>query len=133
MDSRNEQETFSVRLHSALTECGLPTSPTKLSRIFNRHSPTQVSVGGARRWLRGESIPTQIKIVVLAELTGTFGAWLRFGSGPQYRASAEETLFHGCDPVLAAELALIPRKAFPLLKEFVDLLLDDQDARGAYS
>lgn len=73
---------FAKRLIEALAHAGLDDSPTTLARYFNLHSDGDViSMHGARRWLLGESIPTQGHLHALAKMLGVSSAWLLLGQG----------------------------------------------------
>lgn len=74
---------FARRLIEALAFAGLDDSPTTLARHFNTHSSGMViTMHGARRWLVGDSIPTQSHLNALASLLGVSSAWLLLGQGP---------------------------------------------------
>ena len=70
-----------------------PDSPTQLAREFNlRFGGHPVTVHAARKWLQGESIPTQEKLRALADWLDVSASWLRFGSAgvPEGEASVSE-------------------------------------------
>ncbi|MEJ7804749.1 MAG: hypothetical protein WKG03_02360 [Telluria sp.] len=76
----NERINFADRLHLALVAAQQPTSPTAFTRAYNlRADGAAVSPHGARKWLRGEAVPTQEKILALARWLNVHAAWLRFG------------------------------------------------------
>jgi hypothetical protein len=77
-----EKAAFSERLKSAIRNFDEDLlSPTSLAREFNRRSKSStVQVTGAHKWLTGESIPQQQKLVVLANWLGVPVQWLRFGA-----------------------------------------------------
>ncbi len=78
----NAQSEFALRLQQAMKHAEIENSPSVLSRLFNQHSKTkQVTTHGARKWLLGESIPTQERLLLLAELLAVSPSWLRFGTG----------------------------------------------------
>ena len=81
MNTSSEQEQFSGRLKKAQRDVGCPIhSPTKLAREFNTHySGVPISSHAMRKWLFGESIPTQDKLRVLAQWLNVGPDWLRFG------------------------------------------------------
>ncbi len=87
---------FAKRLIQALAHAGLDDSPTTLARYFNLHSEGDViSMHGARRWLLGESIPTQSHLNALAKMLGVSSAWLLLGQGTMLEPSdnqAEERM-----------------------------------------
>lgn len=77
----DEKHSFSERLLHALKECGIPAaSPTRLTLEFNlQHHGKPVTVQAVRKWLGGDAIPAQDKIVTLAGWLGVSAEWLRFG------------------------------------------------------
>ena len=76
-----ERSKFQARLSKALHFAGYPyDSPTQLAHEFNfRFSGKPVTIHAARKWLVGESIPTQDKLRILAQWLGVTAEWLRFG------------------------------------------------------
>jgi hypothetical protein len=78
-----ERLEFAARLKTLLIAAGLPAdSPAALAREFNRiYTGPPVTAHAARKWLVGESIPTQDKLHVLANHFGVLSQWLRFGNG----------------------------------------------------
>ena len=83
MNKSTERNAFSSRLQLALRNANHPAShPTHLAREFNfRFSGSPITVHAARKWLVGESIPTQDKLRALSTWLGVTAEWLRFG-GP---------------------------------------------------
>jgi transcriptional regulator with XRE-family HTH domain len=83
MEAIKEREQFSKRLKEALKRAEeVSDSPAALARAFNRRYPGEpVSDYAARKWLLGESIPSQDKLRVLAKWLGVANDWLRFGDG----------------------------------------------------
>lgn len=81
--TRKEREGFTQRLRECLRRSGrAESSSTALAREFNRvYSGTQVTTNAVRKWLTGQSIPTQDKLRVLADLLGVRTQWLRYGNG----------------------------------------------------
>lgn len=78
----NEKEEFSNRLRDAMTRAGYPLRPVVLEREFNtRYWGSSVTLQAVRRWLRGEAIPSQEKLQVLAEWLKVEPQVLRFGDG----------------------------------------------------
>ena len=72
---------FSQRLALALEQGGmLPCTAARLSGEFkNVYSGAPITLHAARKWLIGESIPTQEKLKVLAAWLGVSAVWLRYG------------------------------------------------------
>lgn len=85
----NEKAEFGQRLRDAMTSNGYALRPVVLEREFNtRYWGRSVTLQGVRRWLRGEAIPSQDKLQVLAEWLGLAPEVLRFGE--QVRQSVQE-------------------------------------------
>lgn len=73
---------FAERLQAAMRLAGLEPRPAVLLNLFNTHYwGRSVTFQAVSRWLRGESIPAQDKLVVLAGLLKVEPEVLRFGSG----------------------------------------------------
>ena len=76
----NEKAEFAQRLRDAMTRAGYELRPVVLEREFNtRYWGRSVTLQGVRRWLRGEAIPSQEKLQVLADWLGVEPEVLRFG------------------------------------------------------
>jgi transcriptional regulator with XRE-family HTH domain len=85
METSNEKlrERFSERLRGELGRMGVPvSSPTQIAREFNdRYPATTITAQTVRKWLFAEAIPTQAKLLLLAEWFEVSPQWLRFGTG----------------------------------------------------
>lgn len=79
--TEQERTAFSQRLALALRQAEmLPCTASRLANEFNRvHSGAPITLHAARKWLIGESIPTQEKLKVLAAWLGVSAVWLRYG------------------------------------------------------
>lgn len=76
-----ERERFGARLRLALEQAGHQSiGATDLHRHLKMIG-MYVTVCAVRKWLMGESIPTQDKMTVLARWLGKAPDWLRFGTG----------------------------------------------------
>lgn len=65
------KENFALRLQTAMQERGYDPKPSVLEKQFNLHyNGEPMTLHGVRRWLRGETLPSQDKLIALAE-------WLR--------------------------------------------------------
>lgn len=75
------KQAFSRRLKTGLEKAGIDArKPALVAREFNRRFLDKpVTAYGVRKWLTGESIPAQDKLVVLAAWLGVSPEWLRFG------------------------------------------------------
>lgn len=86
MDQKLE---FAARLRAAMLAAGLEARPGVLLNLFNAHYwGRSVSFQAVSRWLRGESIPEQDKLIILAEVLKIEPEVLRFGGG--VRQSVQE-------------------------------------------
>lgn len=76
----NEKEEFAKRLSDAMLQAGYALRPVVLEREFNtRYWGRSVTLQAVRRWLRGEAIPSQEKLQVLADWLKVEPQVLRFG------------------------------------------------------
>jgi transcriptional regulator with XRE-family HTH domain len=79
MDNKIE---FAQRLRDAMVAAGLAPRPGVLQTVFNtRYWGRSVSFQAVSRWLRGEAIPAQDKLLVLADVLKIEPEILRFGEG----------------------------------------------------
>lgn len=77
---------FAQRLRDAMVSAGLEPRPGVLLNLFNAHYwGRSVSFQAASRWLRGEAIPAQDKLLVLAEILKVEPEVLRFGQAVRHR------------------------------------------------
>jgi len=76
----NEKLEFAERLRNAMQAAGYEARPSVLEKGFNsRYWGRSVTFQAASRWLRGEAIPSQEKLQVLAEWLKIEPHALRFG------------------------------------------------------
>jgi len=76
----DEKHLFASRLKAALTAAGYEPRPSVLEREFNlRYWGAPITFQAVRRWLRGDSIPSQDKLQVLAGWLGVEPQVLRYG------------------------------------------------------
>ncbi len=80
MDRFLESQAFSERLRKALEAMGVRPSPTVVANEFNlRYWGRSITPHTARNWLLGQALPTQDKLVVLADWLQVSPDELRFG------------------------------------------------------
>ena len=123
----DERDAFSERLCSALVRAGCSLSPTVFAQEFNlRTDCLAISTHAARKWLRGEAIPTQDKLVVLSRWLILSPQWLRFGEGPaagdKVAANAPKELRHA-DLVLLNDMHLLDDRCREIVSGLVGSLL----------
>jgi transcriptional regulator with XRE-family HTH domain len=86
----SERNDFAQRLRTAMRQAGFEPRPVVLEREFNtRYWGASVTLQAVRRWLRGEAMPTQDKLQVLAEWLEVPPEELRFGE--RVRQSVRES------------------------------------------
>lgn len=79
----DEKDQFAERLRAAMLAAGYPARPGVLEKEFNsRYWGRSVTFQAVSRWLRGEAIPAQDKLQVLADWLKVEPHILRFGEGP---------------------------------------------------
>lgn len=94
----DEKLAFAQRLREAMSRAGYPLRPVVLEREFNtRYWGRSVTLQAVRRWLRGEAIPSQEKLQVLADWLKVEPQVLRFGdqvarSVQEHRRRWDETM-----------------------------------------
>jgi hypothetical protein len=82
---------FAFRLRQAMERSGYAPRPSVLEREFNtRYWGKPMTLHGVRRWLRGETMPSNDKIKVLAEWLGEAPQDLGFGEGSVMKVVVEE-------------------------------------------
>lgn len=126
--SLTEQAAFSVRLKQALHKAGyVDISASQLAREFNlRYDGHPISVHAARKWLNGETIPTQQKLLVFAQWLGVAAEWLRYdgverAAQPGYaKLPANLT---AADIQLLADLQLLDEHHRLLAREIIRMLV----------
>ena len=76
----NAKNMFANRLREAMVAAGYAPKPAVLEREFNtRYWGKPMTLHGVRRWLRGETLPTHEKLLVLAEWLAVSPQQLNFG------------------------------------------------------
>lgn len=108
---------FAQRLRDAMQAAGYEAKPSVLEREFNLHYMGQpMTLHGVRRWLLGESLPRQDKLVALAEWLRIPPQELRYGAEiekrvKQERARWDEGISHHEREVFEAYLNLpVPQR-----------------------
>lgn len=82
MDNKLE---FAQRLRQAMVAAGLDPRPGVLLNLFNTHYwGRSVTFQAVSRWLRGEAIPAQDKLVVLAKVLKIEPEVLRYGEAVRH-------------------------------------------------
>ena len=80
-----KREEFKIRLVRSLEKAGFnPRKAGELCTEFNKRYPSgQVTSISVYKWLMGESMPTEDKLHILAEMCDVCPHWLRHGQHRQ--------------------------------------------------
>lgn len=118
---------FSDRLKQALKEAGsLSLKPRVVQKAFNaQFSGRPVGTYAVRKWLRGESIPTQEKIRALAQWLGVSANWLRFGAEPAAATAAVKP----CEQDMVRNYLSLPSEYQELARRMILILLEKSRRR----
>lgn len=92
MPTLDERKAFAERLKAALRRSPEPVKgPTELALRFNlRYEGRSVSAQTVHNWLAGRTIPSEEKLVVLAEWLKVDKHWLHYGPAPGRGASGSK-------------------------------------------
>jgi hypothetical protein len=83
---------FALRLREAMVSAGYEARPAVLEREFNqRYLGEPVTLHGVRRWLEGETIPREDKLLVLAQWLGVQPQHLRYGVDVEQKIHTRQT------------------------------------------
>lgn len=92
MENANKQ--FADRLRSAMEAAGYEARPAVLEREYNlRCWGKPMTLHGVRRWLLGQTIPKQEKLIVLADWLNISPQQLRFGTELDKKIKQRQTLW----------------------------------------
>jgi len=93
------RQRFANRLCCALAQAGYAAKPAVLEREFNlRYWGKPVTLHGVRRWLRGEALPTEDKLLVLAQWLHIDPHTLRFGEEVSNQITKQKDLYQSIPP-----------------------------------
>lgn len=129
-----ETQAFSERLRRALDAAGVRPSPTVVANEFNlRYWGRSITPHTARNWLLGQALPTQDKLVVLAEWLQVSPDALRFGkaaSGPRLSdADAQFEQLDMADREMVNRYLSLPTADRKTVREVVTALAVAAEAR----
>jgi len=99
----DERSGFSKRLKQILAARAVNASASQFATEFNlRADGLAITSHGARKWLLGESLPTQPRLQILSSWLGVSPAWLRFGDAAMASTSLGDV---ACPTMTEAEQA----------------------------
>ncbi|MEJ7807170.1 MAG: hypothetical protein WKG03_14755 [Telluria sp.] len=128
VESGLDRAHFSKRLVAALAQQGIGRSITSLALAFNYRYPGKaITVHAVRKWVKGEAIPTQDKLQVLAEWLGVSSAWLRFGDGAGHVTGPPVEPLRGA---LTTDLAILSTEECIVVRALVDALFKVRASGG---
>ena len=82
----DDKKLFADRLREAMQAAGYEPKPAVLEREFNtRFWGKPMTLHGVRRWLRGETLPTHEKLLVLAKWLAVTPQYLNYGDEIQQK------------------------------------------------
>jgi transcriptional regulator with XRE-family HTH domain len=128
-------DNFRTRFHQGLHKVACPAdSPIAVAREFNRrHAGAPVTAHAVRKWLLGESIPTQARLRTIAAWLEVSPAWLVFGANEaptqRLQAGTRPAAGIGIDPALLADYHVLDEAHRYLVRQFVQTLLKVQSAQ----
>lgn len=90
-----------------------------------------MSVHAARKWLMGESFPTQERLKVLATWLKVSPQWLRFGenSGGRIGAANDDTGIRHDEAVLLGDFRRLDERSQAVVKDLISSLLKNHSLR----
>lgn len=126
LKAMKERAIFSGRLAEALRDAGMgKMGYTEVTREFNsRSGDSPVTVHAVRKWMVGEAIPSQEKLVVLAHWLAVNPHWLRYGV-----VSPQLPVAHGHNTeaqVLLRDFSTLDSAGKKAVRELVAILLKAQ-------
>jgi len=119
---------FAARLEQAMAAKSIKHSPTVLANLFNSvFDGRAVTPHTARNWILGKSLPTQDKLLVLAELLATSAEQLRYGRHSEKtlmisNADGSETELTGSQQQLVRKYILLTASQQKLVSDLVSQL-----------
>lgn len=121
------RQAFADRLQQSLRRTGRTTSPGNLATEFNAHFDGKgVHAHSCRKWLQGESIPTQEKLVTLAYMLGVSPDWLRYGQETQQLERSHSQEFSTPELSLVADYRRLDDRDRKVVRNLVGLMLRTQ-------
>lgn len=105
------RQQFAERLQQALQRAGYAPKPAVLEREFNlRYLGKPMTLHGVRRWLKGETLPSEDKLLVLARWLKMDPRELRFGEEASHQVRERQLPYPG-----------IPHREQEVIEMFLEL------------
>ena len=114
---------FAVRLEQAMTAKSIRRSSTVLAKLFNAEFDGKaVTIPTVSNWMHGLTMPTQDKLLVLAELLDTSSEYLRYGRNSEKTLTIQNA--DGSETELTASQQRLVRKYIMLTSSHQRLVND---------
>lgn len=127
LEKIDECRKFGRRLTQALDAALYSTAPIQVTDAFNsRTAERPVTVYAVRKWLCGDSIPTQARLSTLAAWLGVSAQWLRFGDASPAPGDSFGLAYHS----LLNDLAMLTAEQNEQVRGLVLILLAMQSGRS---
>lgn len=124
---------FANRLKTSLLNAGFDNDPAAIAyRINHVSGSASVTYHAVRKWLNGQSMPTQPRMRALAALAGVSAEWLRYGQPPGVPASDDNV--SQCPPQLRAaafDIATLNETDRMVVGELLEILYEAQTRTAA--
>ena len=120
---------FAARLEQAMAAKSIKHSPTVLAKLFNSvFDGKSVTIISVRNWMHGWTMPTQDKLLVLAQLLDTSAEHLRYGRNSEktltlMNADGSETLLTGSQQQLVRKYIMLSASQQRLVSDLVGELV----------
>lgn len=124
-DTDTEQERFADRLNKALVAAHYDQAgASRIAREFNLRFPQKaVTVHAVRKWIMGESIPTQERLVALSQWLGVKANWLRYDGFEPAAESDPARQFSGEDLRLLRDFQRLDNERKVIVDQIIQMLL----------
>ena len=119
---------FAVRLEQAMTAKSIRRSSTVLAKLFNAaFEGKAVTIPTVSNWMHGLTMPTQDKLLVLAELLDTSSEYLRYGRNSEktltiQNADGSETELTASQQRLVRKYIMLSASQQRLVSDLVDVI-----------
>ena len=120
-----EQERFAERLNQALDAARYQhAGASRIAREFNLRFPDKaVTVHAVRKWIKGDAIPTQDKLLALAQWLGVRADWLRYDGDEPAIEAVNPAEFSGEDLRLLRDFQRLGSERKQIVDQIIQVLL----------
>lgn len=124
-DTDTEQARFADRLNQALAAAHYrQAGASRIAREFNLRFPQKaVTVHAVRKWIMGESIPTQDRLIALSQWLGVKANWLRYDGYEPAVENDPARQFSGEDLRLLRDFRRLDNERKVIVDQIIQILL----------